>query len=265
MPPGPSDPASLVRTAGGCLNQPFALDYTGPAFVLFGPAHLSALAFLLVLNLGLLGLRGSSVSARMHARRWLAVVLIVNELAWHAWAWSTGSWTLQTMLPLHLCSVFVYLSAYMLLTGSPRVYEYAYFLGIVGPLQALITPDAGMYGFPHFRFFQTLVSHGLILTAAVFMTAVEGYRPNRRSLVRVIVGMNVYILAVTGINAIIGSNYLFTMGKPETASIVDFLGPWPWYILAMEVIGIINCIVLLAPFELADRRGRRVIEFSPPA
>lgn len=239
------------------MTQIFELDYTGPAFVLFGPAHLGALACVLVLNLSLLRLRRSPESSRMTARRLLALVLIMNETAWHVWAWRTGTWSLQTMLPLHLCSVFVWLSAYMLLTGSEKVYAYAYFLGIVGPLQALITPDAGIYGFPHFRFFQTLISHGLILTAALFMTAVEGYRPTRRSLINVVIGMNVYVLLVAGVNVVLDSNYLFIMRKPETASIVDLLGPWPWYILAMEVIGIVNCLVLLVPFELADLRRQR--------
>jgi hypothetical integral membrane protein (TIGR02206 family) len=152
--------------------------------------------------------------------------------------------------------VFVWLSAWMLLTGSVRVYEYAYFLGIVGPLQALITPDAGIYGFPHFRFFQTLIAHGLILTAALYMTVVEGYRPERRSLLRVLVGMNVYMAGVGVVNMRLGSNYLFIARKPDTASIVDFLGPWPWYIVAMEIIGFLNCLILYAPFAWADRRRR---------
>jgi hypothetical integral membrane protein (TIGR02206 family) len=241
------------------VSQIFALDYRGAAFQLFGAAHLSALACVLALNLGLLRLRNRPQAVRMRARRVLALALVANEIAWHVWNWRTGTWTLQTMLPLHLCSVFVWLGAYLLLTGSPRVYEFAYFLGIAGPLQALITPDAGIYGFPHFRFFQTLIAHGLILTAALFMTLVEGLRPTRRSLVRVLVGMNAYLLLVAGVNALLGSNYLFIAYKPETASIVDFLGPWPWYIVAMEVIGFLNCLVLYVPFEWIDRRRQRVL------
>jgi len=241
------------------MSQIFALDYQGPPFHLFGPAHLSALACVLALNLGLLRLRDRPAAARMRARRILAFALVANEIAWHVWSWRTGTWTLQTMLPLHLCSLFVWLGAYLLLTGSRRVYEFAYFLGIAGPLQALLTPDAGVYGFPHFRFFQTLIAHGLILTLVLFMTLVERMRPTRRSLVRVLVGMNAYILLVAGVNTLLGSNYLFIAHKPETASVVDFLGPWPWYIVAMEVLGFINCLVLYAPFEWLDRRRRRAL------
>ncbi len=179
-------------------------------------------------------------------------MLLVNEAAWHIWNLVTGQWTVQTMLPLHLCSVLVFLSAYMLLSGSYKIYELAYFLGIGGALQAILTPDLGMYAFPHFRYFQVFLSHGGIVTAAVFMTVVEGYRPTWKSLGRTIVYMNVYMLAVGAINALIGSNYLFIAHKPETASMIDLLGPWPWYILALEGIGLVLFTLLYVPFAIRD-------------
>ncbi|GAB4481644.1 MAG: hypothetical protein OHK0031_03670 [Anaerolineales bacterium] len=33
------------------------------------------------------------------------------------------------------------------------IYELLYFMGIGGALQALLTPDVGIYGFPHYRYF----------------------------------------------------------------------------------------------------------------
>jgi hypothetical integral membrane protein (TIGR02206 family) len=190
----------------------------------------------------------------------LAVILLVNETLWHIWNLVTGQWTVQTMLPLHLCSVFVYLSAYMLLTGSHRVYEFAYFLGIGGAIQPIFTPDLGMYAFPHFRYFQVFLSHGGIVTAAVYMTLVEGYRPTWKSLGKTILGMNIYMLAVGGLNALIGSNYLFIAHKPETASLIDVLGPWPWYLFALEGIGLVLFTLLYVPFALSDiLRHRRIV------
>jgi len=186
--------------------------------------------------------------------------LIVDELAWHGWNWATGQWTFQTMLPLHLCSVFVFLSAYMLITKSYPVYEYAYFLGIGGAIQALLTPDAGRYGFPHFRAFQVMISHGSIVTAAIFMTVVEGYRPTWRSLLRVAVGANLYMLAVGMLNWAIGSNYLFIARKPETASLMDLLGPWPWYILSLEAVGLAICLLLYLPYAIRDRRAASALK-----
>jgi hypothetical integral membrane protein (TIGR02206 family) len=80
------------------------------------------------------------------------------------------------------------------------------------------------------------------------MTAVEGFRPTWRSLLRVFVVANLYWLFCAVVNSLIGSNYLYTHGKLPTPSLLDWLGPHPWYLLWMEVIGILLCVLLYLPF-----------------
>jgi hypothetical integral membrane protein (TIGR02206 family) len=158
------------------------------------------------------------------------------------------------MLPLHLCSLLVWTGAYMLVTKKYRVYEFMYFMGIGGAIQALATPGIGRYGFPHFIYFQYFLSHGLIITSAIFMTMVEGLRPTWKSMLRVFIWMNIYALIVYFINTAIGSNYLMINYKPETPSLLDLLPPWPLYIAYMEVIGVITMLVLYIPFVIKDWR-----------
>jgi len=144
----------------------------------------------------------------------------------------------------------------MLLTKNTLIYEFAYLLGIAGALQALLTPDVGIYGFPHFRFFQSLTSHGAIITAALFMTLAEGYRPTWASLKRVVIGSNLYMVAVFILNFIIGSNYMFIAHKPDTASLLDVLPPWPWYIAIVELLGLAFIIAFYAPFAIKDLHSK---------
>jgi hypothetical integral membrane protein (TIGR02206 family) len=154
--------------------------------------------------------------------------------------------------------VLVWVGALMLVTKNYSIYEFMYLMGIGGAIQALATPDLGIYGFPHFRYFQTFISHGLIVTAAIYMTVVEGFRPTPKSLWRVFIGMNIYMVIVFFINSAIGSNYLMVNHKPETASILDLLPPWPIYILYMEVIGLVTIFLLYLPFALKDWRAKVV-------
>ena len=239
------------------MDRFFAKDWTGAPFELFNTPHLIALSIILVLNVALLwwGQRFPD-RWRRPTRYILAAILIVDELLWHAWNASIGEWTIQKMLPLHLCSVFVWLNAVMLIWKVYSIYEVAYLLGIAGALQALLTPDAGLYGFPHFRAFQVMVSHGAIITSAIYMTAVEGFRPRPKSILRVLVVANIYMLAVFFLNLAIGSNYLFIAHKPETASLLDVLPPWPWYILYIEAIGWVMVGLLYLPFLIHDLRVR---------
>ena len=220
--------------------------------MLFGSFHLVALTCVVALNLSLLRFRNARESTKHNIRWTMALVLWGNEIGWHIWNAAMGKWTIQTMLPLHVCSILVWLGAYMLVTKNYSIYEFMYFIGIGGALQALLTPDLGIYGFPHFRFFQTFISHGLIITAAIYMTTVEGFRPTWKSFVRVAVLMNVYMVIVFFINSAIGSNYLMINGKPPTASILDLLPPWPIYIVYMEVLGVITFFLLYIPFIIKD-------------
>ena len=65
----------------------FTGDYNGPAFEWLGVAHLGALAFLVLLNLYLIRFRDASDGAKGAIRWLLALVLLVNEIAWHYWNW----------------------------------------------------------------------------------------------------------------------------------------------------------------------------------
>lgn len=237
----------------------FGKEFSGGPFVLFSFTHWVAIGILVLINLAVLRLRGADERSRTRFRYGLAAVLLIDELFWHLWNLTTGQWSIQKTLPLHLCSVFVFLCAIMLVTKSYRIYEFAYFLGIAGATQAILTPDLGIYDFPHFRYFQVFLSHGAIVTSAVYMTAVEGFRPTWGSLKRTIIWSNVYMLVVGVINALIGSNYLYIAHKPETASLIDVLGPWPWYLLALEAIGLVLFLLLYLPFFIRDRAAARSV------
>ena len=220
-----------------------------------GSAHLAALALLVLLNVSLIRFKPSAAGVRSRVRWAMAITLWTAESAWHAWNLLVGTWTLQTMLPLNACSALMWLSGFMLIRRDFRIYEFAYFLGIGGALQYLITPDLGRYGFPHFRFFQAFTSHGLLLTAPIYMTFVEAFRPTWKSFGRVVLGTNIYMLAIYFVNLGLGSDYLMLNAKPATPSLLDLLPPWPYYIPYMELLGLVSCLLLYLPFVLIDRRS----------
>jgi hypothetical integral membrane protein (TIGR02206 family) len=169
-----------------------------------------------------------------------------------------GDWNIQVMLPLWLCSATSWTMPLLLIWRSQKYYEWVYFMGIIGAAMALLTPDLMQYGFPHFRFIEFFTLHGAVIVAIVYMTLVEGFRPTWKSLPRVFVITNTYWLFCAWVNNQIGSNYLYTRGKLPTPSLLDYLGPHPWYLLSMEAIGIILCVLLYLPFAIKDKRLRKI-------
>ena len=235
----------------------FARDYSGGAFVLFGTTHLLGLAAVALACVAIVLLRRRFSAPAMRWTRWgFLAIIYACEFSWQVWMYATGQWTIQGMLPLWLCSVTSWSMPLLLAFRSRRYYPWAYFMGLMGASQALLTPDLMNYGFPHYRFIEYFLLHGMIIVAVIYMTVVEGFRPTWRSLLGVIAAVNLYWLFCAIVNIQIGSNYLYTQGKLPTPSLLDVLGPWPWYLLAMEGLGLIFCLLLYLPFAIRDRRAQ---------
>ncbi len=236
----------------------FDPNYTGGAFKLFGTGHIIFLLLDLAIILFLIfGWKNPTEKAKKTVSYVLAAILFIWESAFHIWSLEIGTWSLTYHLPLHVCSIMVWASIIMLLTWNYRIYEFAYFIGMGGALQAVLTPEAGIYGLPHFRAFQTLIVHSTLVIVPIFMTTIVGYRPTWKSFLRVAVYTNVYMVIVYIINLLLGSNYLYLMHKPETASLLDVMGPWPWYILALEAMGFALFFIFYLPFFIKDLRARK--------
>ncbi len=238
------------------MAELFSAHYAGAPFVLFGLAHIGALAAVGLLNIALVGFRGAGDRVKAAVRWILAILLWSAELSWHVWNIAVGTWSVQFMLPLNICSILIWLSGFMLVCRNFRIYEFAYFLGIGGAIQYLATPDLGIYGFPHFRFFQTFISHGLLLTAPIYMTIVEGLRPTWKTVLRVALWMNAYMIVIYFLNRALGSDYLMINAKPAFPSLLDLLPAWPYYIIFMELIGVLTMLLLYLPFAVSDRKSR---------
>lgn len=235
------------------MSQFFSYNFQGPKFEIFSPHHVFGL-------LGVALVIVAVVAFDLHTRRkyqraislTMAVILLLQEVSLNIIRMVWGVWHVNASLPLHLCGAAVILSALVLITKNYRIYEMVYFWGLAGAVQALLQPDIAPFGFPHYRFFQFFCSHGLILTTAIYTTICYGYRPTKRSLLRAIIYTNIFALLVGIFNLITGGNYMFLCHKPETASIMDALGPWPFYIIPLEIIGLLSFLFYYAPFAIYD-------------
>lgn len=238
------------------MQQYFAYDYTGGAFELFGAGHLVYLAIMAAAIAFLIwGSWTPGEESRRRVRLTIAGIMLLNEFAWHSWNIATGAWSIREHIPFHLCGVGIWSTIYILFTSDRRAYKFVFFIALAGATQAVITPSAGEYGLPHFRAFQTLISHGMLVIAIVYLAAIEGFRPTWSSIWKTLVILNVYLVFVMAVNVLLDSNYLFTMRKPDTASLFDVLGPWPWYLVSAEVLAAILFVLLYLPFALSDRRA----------
>ena len=222
-------------------------------FVIFGGAHLLSLAVLSVLGCWTIRLgRSGTGKTRDRIKRGMGALLLVTFVEGHFWYAFHGTWVVAERLPLHMCGAMVWVSIYGLWTDRPWTRPLMYYLGIAGAIQGVLQPDSP-YGPPHVRFVSTMVSHATLVVAGLWVILVEKYTPSLRSTWRTFAGVHVYAAAVFVLNLLVGSNYLYIVEKPESASLMDIFPEWPWYLLVLEGLLLVIIAGMYAPFARVRR------------
>ena len=96
------------------------------------------------------------------------------------------------------------------------------------------------------------VSHGGVIVIICYGVFALGLRPEPGSVGRVFWITNLWAVVAAAVNGVLGTNYLYLCQKPAGVSLADFLPPWPWYILALEVLAVLSFLLYYAPFAVAD-------------
>ncbi|RNB88002.1 TIGR02206 family membrane protein [Brevibacillus nitrificans] len=233
-------------------------EITTEPFQLFSASHVSCVLLVFAAAALLYQLRRRIQPPRIDAfcRLALASLLVLTEIGFQLWLVWTHTWTRSEALPLQLCSVMLIFSVFMLVSNSYRLYEITFFAGLIGAGQALITPEL-FYPFPHFRFFHFFLAHACIVLACLYMTWVKNYRPTVWSIGKSMVMLNSLLLIALIVNRFTGGNYLFVAHKPFQPTLMDYLGPYPWYILSLEGVALGLFFLLYLPFWIQKRRAAR--------
>jgi hypothetical integral membrane protein (TIGR02206 family) len=159
-------------------------------------------------------------------------------------------------MPLHLCHLALFASIAACWTDNAWCYELAYFWGLGGTLQGMLTPGLWV-GFPALECILFFLGHSGIVACVIFLTIGFQRRPRWVSVGHAYLAILGYAVVAGAFNAIFGTNYGFLREKPPTASLFDWLGPWPWYIVTSAALAGVVFVLLYAPWALADRLRRR--------
>jgi hypothetical integral membrane protein (TIGR02206 family) len=225
---------------------------TGSAvhFQLFGRAHLLILACIPLIAWGLAQWSRQSDHAARSIRYSLAAFLAVNELIWYVYRLRVEGFRFPNALPLNLCDVTLWVTVIAACTLQPLAVEAAYYAGLAGMSMALLTPDlwAPLASYPTIYFF---LAHGMGAATVLTLVWSKLATPRPGSWWKVLALLNAYAAAIGLFNAIFKTNYMYLRQKPESASLFDYFGPWPFYLIGGELIALTLFWLLWLPFRTA--------------
>lgn len=229
----------------------------GVGFALFGSGHLSwlLLAAALCVVLGV-KYRGWGEMERLRCRRVLAALLVLDELLKYAVTLAVGRFRLD-FLPLHLCSINIFLIAADAVKPRDSLREVLYAVCLPGALFALVFPGWAYLPLRNALCIHSFTAHILLLLYPVLLLC-GGFKPSFKRLLK---ALPFCLLAVAGaylFNRVFGTNFMFLSyaGEGNPLSWFETLWGTPGYLLGIPLIAGLCWLLLYGVPKLLDFRRK---------
>jgi hypothetical integral membrane protein (TIGR02206 family) len=212
------------------------------------PDHAAAIGATVAVSAALAALVRARPGYGPVVRAGLAGFLLAGAAGYVLAEWRLGVLSPGDFLPLHLCDFAIFVAAFALLARRPGAVELVWFWALTGTLVAVLTP-AVSGSFPDWRWFLYFAMHGGVIVAALVLVVGCGIRPRPGAAWRAFGWTAAYAAAVGVVDLALGANFLFLRARPAQPTLLDWLGPWPVYILAAAGLALAGFHLLALPFR----------------
>ena len=208
----------------------------GVGFDLYGLTHLLWLGFFLVFTIGSCAIYKNLRSTQREKMRLIfAAALIADELFKYA-ILTVGDRWLADYLPLHLCSVNIFLIAFHAVRPNKLLDNFLYTVCIPGALAALLFPSWATLPFPNLMHIHSFTVHTLLVAYPVMLTWAGEIRPSARYVPKCLVLLAALCIPGIIVNFLFGSNFMFLMYAEPGNPLYFFEQLWGNHLLGLPIL-----------------------------
>lgn len=205
-------------------------------FVVFSGQHLVLIGLFLLGAVVVVLLGRSQRSVVRHGGvprtgRVLAVALPAVAVPSQGFQLMPNNFALGSSLPLQLSDLAWLAATWALWTRRRVPTALTYYWGLTLSVQAILTPSLGQR-FPDPRFLAFWAVHLMVVWTALYLTLGLGLGPRWREYRATVVVTLAWAVVAYVVDVTLSVNYGFLARRPASASLLDLLGPWPFYVLA---------------------------------
>jgi len=213
--------------------------------------HIAPLLFALVYTVGFIfyAKRNFTASQQEKAVHYFAWFVSLTVIIFHVYHMVFETYNFKTDLPFYLCSLLAIIIPIFTYYRKYWMFEILVFWIIGGTLQGIITPDI-QEGFPSFDYFTYWITHLGLLIIICYVIFVFNMKPKLRSVFKSFLALQVYVILMMLLNYCLDANYFYLNEKPKSASLLDYFGEWPYYILVAQLIVIPSFLLIYLAFRL---------------
>ena len=251
-----------ITDTGGSAMQHF-LDTTetipaGMGFSYFSPFHLCWLGVIAAAIFLLCRLyRRSDAARRQRIRSCLALLTVADELFKDACLLLGGNFD-PSYLPLHLCSINIFLVAIHARKPSKLLENFLYAFCVIPAAAALLFPVtwSSLPG-ANFMVIHSFTVHALLLCYPILLLSAGELRRDWRYFPRCFLLLAGFAIVALGANALFDSNFMFLSKATEGNPLLIFQTLLGCHLWGYPILMVPLFLVLYGPQLLRERKGKR--------
>jgi len=225
----------------------------GIGFSHYGTLHLcwlAAFAVLTVLNCILYRKLGEK--GRKYWRIIIATLLVLDEIYKQIPLFINGYFTLE-YLPLHLCSINIFVIAFHALKPTKIVGSYLYTVCIPGAMAALLFPTWNALPGANYMLIHSFTVHILLAMYPIVLTVAGEIKPKLKELPKVLLLLAGLATVALICNLLMNANFMFLMYAEPGNPLYLFKELWGSHLLGFPVIIAGVLLVMHTPWAVARK------------
>ena len=178
--------------------------------------------------------------------KFLAALMIGFFIINHSLLFFLGKWEISKELPVHLCSISGLICCFIMFIPKNKrqfLFEFLFYCGIIGGIQAIFTPLLDDYGGYNFFYIQFFFKHAMIIAFPIYLRNNLGMKLTKFSWLKTYFALNVLMILLIQLNNILGSNYMY-VNVPPAVDNPMVIGEWPTYLYWWELFVLILILLV---------------------
>jgi len=190
--------------------------------------------------------------------QWGFTAFIIGDELWK-WGWLFYmDLTLPKYLPLHLCSINIFLILFYTVKPTRTVGNFLYMACLPGALLALLIPTWTKLPFLNFMHLHSFTVHIALAVFPIMLTAGGDIRPRWRDVPKGLVLLAGLAGVAYAVNLRYGTNFMFLMKAAKGSPLVWFEKAFGNHLIGFPVLIAAIILVMYFPISWLNRRKKKV-------
>ena len=229
----------------------------GVGFAHYDALHLIWLAvFLAVTVICVIWFRKLNDEGKEKWKKAVAFLLILDEI-YKVVMLVIGGRYLASYLPLHLCSINIFLIVFHAWKPSDLVGGYLYTVGIPGALAALLFPTWTSLPLANFMHLHSFTVHILLALYPITLAAAGELKPQVKKIPQYLLLLIGMAIPIYFINLLLGTNFMFLMSADKGNPLYLFEQMWGNHLLGFPVLIAAVLIVMYVPLTIFRKMKKK--------